>query len=107
MNSTEAIARAILAVPEGKVASYARIASEAGIPRGARQVARVLHSSSGKRDLPWWRIVRSSGEIALSPEAGGSLQKELLLREGVAFRSDWVVDLKLCGDYQIPAGKGE
>lgn len=99
MNSTQAIIQAILQVPPGKVASYARIASEAGIPRGARQVARVLHSCSDRHDLPWWRIVRSSGEIALTPEAGGSLQKELLLGEGVLFRSTWVVALDSCGVY--------
>ena len=98
MNSTQAIIEAILAVPAGRVASYAQIATEAGIPRGARQVSRVLHSCSDRHDLPWWRIVRSSGEIALPPEAGGSLQKELLLGEGVLFRSTWVVDLNRCGD---------
>ncbi len=99
MTGTQAIIEAILAVPAGRVASYARIAAEAGIPQGARQVARVLHSSSEKRNLPWWRIVRSSGEIALPPEAGGRLQKELLLGEGVTFRSTWVVDLQRCGIY--------
>ncbi len=98
MTTTEAIIRAIKAVPAGKVASYARIASEAGIPRGARQVARLLHSSAQKYELPWWRIVRASGEIAL-PDPGGQEQKELLLAEGVAFKSARVVDLELSGDY--------
>lgn len=93
MNTTEAIIEAIRSVPPGRVASYAQIASLAGIPRGARQVARILHSSSEKHGLPWWRIVRSSGEIALSDEGGGNLQKELLLREGVEFRSDQAVDM--------------
>ncbi|MFO8145424.1 MAG: MGMT family protein [Candidatus Syntrophosphaera sp.] len=93
MSTTEAIIKAIRSVPQGKVASYAQIAAEAGIPRGARQVARILHSCSKKHDLPWWRIVRSSGEIALPDSAGGSLQKERLLIEGVEFRSDRAVDM--------------
>ncbi len=97
MTDTEAIVQGILAVPAGKVASYARIATEAGIPNGARQVARVLHSCSDKYKLPWWRIVRASGEIALADESDGRLQKELLLREGVTFKAPRVVDLERCG----------
>ncbi len=99
MTTTEAIIRAIKAVPAGKVASYARIATEAGIPNGARQVARVLHSCSEKYALPWWRIVRASGEIALTDADGGLLQRELLLEEGVFFKSARVVDLEQSGDY--------
>ncbi len=99
MNGTQAIIEAIRAIPAGKVASYARIAAEAGIPRGARQVARVLHSCSESHHLPWWRVLRSSGEIALPPEAGGSLQKELLESEGVTFSSKWTVDLERWENY--------
>ena len=99
MTDTQAIVQAILAVPAGRVASYARIASEAGIPNGARQVARVLHSCSDKYNLPWWRIIRSSGEIALPAASGGSLQKELLLQEGVIFKTPRVVDVERCGVY--------
>ncbi len=93
MTTTEAVIEAIRSVPPGRVASYAQIASLAGIPRGARQVAWILHSSSEKHGLPWWRIVRSSGEIALPDESGGMEQKELLLREGVVFRSSRGVDM--------------
>ncbi|MBW6513510.1 MAG: MGMT family protein [Candidatus Syntrophosphaera sp.] len=97
MNSTAAIIQAVKSVPSGQVSTYARIAAVAGIPNGARQVARILHSCSEKYGLPWWRIVRSSGEIALSDESGGRLQKELLLQEGVWFKSPRVVDLERCG----------
>jgi len=61
---------AIRAVPYGKVASYGQIALVAGHPRGAggaRDVVRILASMSEKQNLPWWRIVRKDGSIALSP----------------------------------------
>jgi methylated-DNA-protein-cysteine methyltransferase-like protein len=96
MTSTDAIIEAIRLVPAGKVSSYARIAAAAGIPNGARQVARVLHTCSGKYDLPWWRIVRANGEIALGENSGASLQKELLLSEGVCFISLRTVDMRRC-----------
>ncbi len=85
---TERIVGAIRAVPPGAVASYGQIAIIAGHPRGsgaAREVVRVLSSMSRKENLPWWRIVRRDGGIALPEGEGAELQKELLRQEGVAF----------------------
>ena len=101
-SGTELIISLIKALPAGKVASYSQIAKAAGLINGARTVARILHSSSEKHGLPWWRIVRSNGEIALPEDSGGALQKELLLQEGVVFRSLCTVDMALCGYYQSP-----
>lgn len=58
-------------IPPGAVASYGQIAEIAGIPRGARQVGYVLRHLSDGHDVPWHRVVRSSGRIAFdrdSPE---------------------------------------
>ena len=82
------ISDAIRAVPRGSVASYGAIAAAAGLPNGARTVARVLHSSSTSRDLPWWRIVRSDGSIALPRGGGFEEQAALLESEGVAIGPD-------------------
>lgn len=79
---------ALRAVPTGRVASYGQIALIAGHPLGAggaRDVVRVLFSMSEKENLPWWRIVRKDGSIALSPGNGAELQRTILLREGVGF----------------------
>jgi methylated-DNA-protein-cysteine methyltransferase-like protein len=51
-------------VPKGSVASYGQIAEAAGIPRGARQVAHALRQLPEGHDVPWHRIIRSSGRIA-------------------------------------------
>ncbi|MDP3176739.1 MAG: MGMT family protein, partial [Spirochaetaceae bacterium] len=75
--STARIAAAIAAVPRGRVASYGQIAAAAGMPGGARQVVRVLHSRSEKDALPWFRILRSDGSIALPRGGGFELQKAL------------------------------
>lgn len=81
-------------IPKGKVATYGQIAALAGNPRGARQVVRTLHSSSGKEDLPWHRVISSKGMISLPSGRGYELQKKLLENEGVEFDRRDRVDLK-------------
>ena len=78
----------IAAVPPGTVASYGQIAEIAGIPRGARQVGYVLRRLPEGHRLPWHRIVRSSGQIALAPDSDGFReQRDRLRAEGVRVES--------------------
>ena len=84
--TTRRIIEQITAVPKGKVSTYRDIAARAGLPNGARQTVRVLHSMSEKYNLPWYRIIRSDGKIALEGE-GGELQIKLLRAEGVKVSS--------------------
>ncbi|WP_136799908.1 MGMT family protein [Desulfosediminicola ganghwensis] len=83
---TQRVIELISRIPEGKVATYGSIASYAGNRSGARQVARILHSSSEKHDLPWHRVINRVGKIAL-PEGQGKLQRLLLEEEGVIFKN--------------------
>jgi len=92
-DSTQRIIEQILAVPKGKVSSYRDIALKAGIPNGARQTVRVLHSMSEKYKLPWYRIIRSDGGIALEGE-GRAIQIKLLRKEGVEVSASGRVDKK-------------
>ncbi len=57
----------------------------ADLPHGARQVARLLHSSSGTQRLPWHRVINVAGGISLPSGSGGELQRALLEKEGVVF----------------------
>lgn len=84
-------------IPYGKVATYGQIAGCAGSPRAARQVAYILHSSSGKEGLPWHRVVNSQGGISLKPRHGYELQKQLLEEEGIVFYDNDYIDLKQFG----------
>ena len=85
--TTQRIIDQIFAVPKGKVSSYRDVAVRAGLPNGARQTVRVLHSMSEKYNLPWYRVIRSDGKIALEGE-GGKLQITLLRAEGVKVSKD-------------------
>ena len=91
--STLGIIRAIKAIPRGKVSSYRDIALAAGLPNGARQVVRVLHSLSEKFELPWYRVIRSNGSIALKEGEGRELQIQFLRAEGVEVSQEGIVDM--------------
>ena len=95
--STLRIIDAVKAIPKGKVSSYRDVALAAGIPNGARQTVRVLHSLSEKFGLPWHRVIRSNGSIALPEGEGRELQMSLLRSEGVEVSEAGWVDMKRYG----------
>ena len=71
-------------IPEGCVANYGQIAEIAGIPRGARQVGYALRHAPKGLDLPWHRVITSSGKSAFDPNSRNfKVQRERLLQEGV------------------------
>jgi methylated-DNA-protein-cysteine methyltransferase-like protein len=89
---TERIVQAIKAIPAGRVSTYRDLARAAGLINGARQVVRVLHSLSRSRGLPWHRVIRADGSIALRG-ADRELQIGLLRAEGVEVTGSGQVDL--------------
>jgi methylated-DNA-protein-cysteine methyltransferase related protein len=75
---------AIRAIPPGEVAAYGEVARRAGLPGRARLVARVL-SNNDDPGLPWHRVLRSDGRIALPAGSEGWREQSARLRsEGVA-----------------------
>jgi methylated-DNA-protein-cysteine methyltransferase-like protein len=99
--STISIIEKIRSIPRGKVSCYRDIALAAGMPNGARQVVRVLHSLSEKENLPWHRVIRADGSIALEPGAGLELQTALLRAEGIEVSEDGRVDMEKFGVWRI------
>jgi methylated-DNA-protein-cysteine methyltransferase related protein len=95
--TTIKIKRTISSIPRGRVASYGSVAAIAGLPNGARQVVRVLHSSAEKDSLPWHRLLRKDGSIALPAGEGFELQKTLLEDEGIEVSPAGKVDLSRFG----------
>ena len=96
-DTTRRIMEQILAIPRGRVSSYGHIALKAGLPNGARQTVRVLHSMSQKYGLPWHRVIRHDGSIALGEGEGRELQIELLRAEGVEVSATGRVDMRRFG----------
>jgi methylated-DNA-protein-cysteine methyltransferase-like protein len=57
----------VLAIPLGKVASYGQVAAMAGLGRQARYIGRALGKLSEGHSVPWYRVIRSNGQIAFAP----------------------------------------
>ena len=72
-------------IPQGSVASYGQIAAIAGVPRGARQVGYALRHLPTGHDVPWYRVIRSSGRIAFENGSDAfNEQSKRLMMEDVA-----------------------
>lgn len=81
--SAQAILAVVRAIPAGHVRGYGEVAREAGFPRGARRVARVLSENTDPA-LPWHRVLRSDGRIAMPADSPGFAEQSARLRaEGV------------------------
>ena len=81
-------------VPYGKVSSYGFIADLAGLPGRARMVGSVLQSAPAEIQLPWYRIIKSNGQLAFTAGcASAERQKGLLQEEGVVVLNNRV-DMK-------------
>ncbi len=89
-------------IPAGRVLGYGEVAVAIGHPGAARQVGWALAALKAGNDVPWQRVIRSSGHIAFRGDVlRAGLQKALLQEEGVEFQGDrvpmerfrWLVDL--------------
>ncbi len=70
----------VAALQPGEVVSYGDVAAEAGYPGSARAVGRIMANPVPGRELPWWRVVTSTGRLVPGLEARHA---RLLKAEGV------------------------
>jgi alkylated DNA nucleotide flippase Atl1 len=74
--SPDVILDRVRRVPPGFVTTYGDLS-----PGAPRLAGRVLSGLPDGHDVPWWRVVRSDGSLAV-----GARQRELLLEEDVPWR---------------------
>jgi len=77
-------------IPEGRAATYGRIARLTGRDRNARPVGKILSMSEFYGDYPCHRVMNHAGRTA----PGFRAQRELLENEGVGFGTNGCVNLK-------------
>lgn len=83
--------RLVREIPPGKVMGYGHVAAALTQPGMARQVGWALAALPVDTDVPWQRVVRSSGHIAAQGAVDRAiLQRALLESEGVGFIGDRV-----------------
>ncbi|MDP2306964.1 MAG: MGMT family protein [Pseudomonadota bacterium] len=89
MSFRERVYAVVMRVPAGRVMGYGHVGAVLGSPRLARQVGWALASLPRDTTVPWHRILRSSGRLALQGDpARGMLQRALLEDEGIVFEAD-------------------
>jgi methylated-DNA-protein-cysteine methyltransferase related protein len=79
------VAKVVKSIPKGTTASYSQVALMAQKPGAARAVVRALHAA---KDIPWWRVVRSDGTLAIEVAVK---QAKLLRAEGVKVLKNRIV----------------
>jgi methylated-DNA-protein-cysteine methyltransferase-like protein len=77
----------VASLQPGEVVSYGDVAGEAGYPGAARAVGRIL-ATPVSDELPWWRVVTSTGRLVPGYEARHA---RLLRAEGIQIRDGKVV----------------
>jgi methylated-DNA-protein-cysteine methyltransferase-like protein len=90
-------------IQPGKVATYGQIARQIPTPEGLEEKAYQSFSprwvggamAACPADVPWQRVINSSGEISARP--GAEQQRRLLEEEGVKFDDRGRVDLEIFG----------
>ena len=102
ISADQRILQTVLLIPKGKVASYGQVADLAGLPGRARMVGKALRNCPQDLRVPWYRVLRSNGQIAFPPGSEqaqtqtGLLQEEdiVVLNNRVAMKQfQWMPDL--------------
>jgi len=85
-----AVYAAVRLIPAGRVLGYGQVAATIGRPRAARQVGYALAAlddhgcAPDGKPVPWWRVPRSDGSVAMQgDQTRGPRQVALLAAEGV------------------------
>ena len=73
--------RTVQLIPLGRVASYGQIADLAGLPGRARLVGKSLGYVPKDMQVPWYRVLRSNGQIAFPKGSEQSQQQTGLLQQ--------------------------
>jgi O-6-methylguanine DNA methyltransferase len=78
-------------IPKGKVATYGQLADLVGSPGAARAVGMCMKTNPDAPNTPCHRVVASNGALTgYSAGEGVSTKKQMLLSEGVLFKSEKV-----------------
>jgi methylated-DNA-protein-cysteine methyltransferase-like protein len=91
---TRSVYAVVSAIPSGSVSSYGTVAAIVGHPRAPRAVGGALSALPEELNVPWWRVISTSGKISTSPiHHTAQIQRAMLEDEGVKFteggRIDW------------------
>lgn len=77
----EAVRSVVRSIKPGTTMSYSAVAKQAGYPKAARAVARVM-SQNYDKTVPCHRVILSSGKVGGYNRGGAAAKSTLLRQEG-------------------------
>lgn len=87
----------LASIPTGKVVGYGQLAEIAGLGRAARWVGRTLARLPEGSSLPWHRVVRSDGRLALPEDSPSGREQCIRLQSEGVFPRNGRVDMRRHG----------
>ncbi len=93
MKTKKKIYHIVSKIPKGKVLTYKRVAELAGITN-ARVVGFAMRANKDTQKVPCHRVVGSDGKLKGYAFGGIKEKKDILLKEGVTFLNETIIDLK-------------
>lgn len=79
---TDRVRAIVRTIPKGEVRTYKEVAEQAGNPRAARAVARIM-AANYDPEIPCHRVIRSDGTLAGYNRGGTKMKRAILEAEGV------------------------
>jgi len=90
-----AVLRIVARIPEGQLASYGQVAGLAGFPRRPRQVGMILKGLPQDTEVPWHRVVNTSGYVPSKGRWWGAMEQIARLKaEGILVDAEGNLDLE-------------
>jgi methylated-DNA-protein-cysteine methyltransferase related protein len=93
MSSWNPVYKAVKKIPRGRVTTYGEIARAIDLRGGARTAGHAMAACPPGKGIPWHRVVGAGGKLLIR-EPYASLQRKLLVSEGVAM-TEHRVNMKL------------
>jgi methylated-DNA-protein-cysteine methyltransferase-like protein len=90
--SWDGVYKLVKQIPRGRVTTYGALAKALRLRGGARTAGRAMAATPSGKGIPWHRVIGDGGKV-LVREPYSSLQRKLLLSEGVEL-VEFRVDLK-------------
>ncbi len=81
LDFTERVRSIVTQIPRGQVLSYSMVAAQAGKPKAARAVARIM-SANFDPHIPCHRVIRNDGTLGGYNRGGTDEKRALLKSEG-------------------------
>ena len=94
----EAVYALVVQIPAGQVATYAQVGTYLGSPRLARAVGNALRglTAARARVVPWQRVIKAGGRVAMRGDVlRPPRQVQLLRKEGVPVTKDGRIPLDI------------